>query len=331
MMARSRWSTYDPKKLAASDNEKYVWPGTWVLLIISSLLMAPYSLGSKADCPSIGVAPKYSPREGHMRHHLLCTSMLLLFCLSSAARADCAPPPPVFDDRKKIDTEGAIGKFLKLVGLNLHVDVGTEKKSIFSEYPNADQMVVALTTIYNICSNPQLSEEKKIELQVSIQAQFFTLAQGPQPISSTAAPRQNTAPPAPPDRSGRGKKSQWVLPVQLVSSEGASNEQNKPQKISWADIYLNPVPIFITDENKYFVIVGDALSEAEGKKKLSDLKSKYPAYDFELYAPYGSNKHYGIMIASWVSKERAAEALAAAKKIDRTSFIWSCRSKGDSC
>jgi len=270
-----------------------------------------------------------------MRQRLLSISALLLLCLSSAAKADCAPPPPVFDEKKKVDTEGAIGKFLKLVGVNVRVDVATEKKTIFSEYPNADQMVVALTTMYNVCSllqnSIQISDREKIEIQLSLQAQFSARALGPQPISSTAASRRDIAPPAPPDQLGGEKKSQWIIPVQLVAMQDNSTEHNKPQKISWADIYLNPVPIFITDKNKYFVIVESASNEAEGMKRLSELKSRYPTYDFELYAPYGSNAYYGIMIASWVSRERATEALAAAKKIERTSFIWSCRSTGDRC
>src|SRR5205807_2274740 len=100
---------------------------------------------------------------------------------------------------------------------------------------------------------------------------------------------------------------------------------------SWADIYLNPLPLLITDKNKYFVIVGSAPNEAQGEKKMKELKAKHPEYDFELFGPYGSNTSYGIMIASWVSRERAAEALQAAKKIEPTSFTWSCRGTGDAC
>jgi hypothetical protein len=105
----------------------------------------------------------------------------------------------------------------------------------------------------------------------------------------------------------------------------------KPGKISWADIYLNPVPLWITDMNKSFVIVGSAATEAEGRQRMQALKVSYPQYDFELYEPYGTNTNYGIMMASWVSEPRAAEALQAAKQIERTSFIWKCRGTGDSC
>ena len=270
-----------------------------------------------------------------MRPHLACISVSLLLCLSSAANAECAPPPPVFDEAKKVDTQGAIGKFLKLAGLDVRVDVATEKKTIFSDYPNADQMVVALTTIHNVCalleSSTQMSDKEKIDILVSLQVQFFSArAAGPQPIASTATSRRDSVPSTPQDQPGGDKKSQWMMPVQLVAMrDGPSGDE--PRKISWADIYLNPVPILITDKNKYFVIVGSASTEGEGTKKLAELKSKHPAYDFELYAPYGSNISYGIMIASWVSRERANEALGAAKKIEPTSFIWSCRGTGEEC
>jgi hypothetical protein len=64
---------------------------------------------------------------------------------------------------------------------------------------------------------------------------------------------------------------------------------------------------------------------------MQELKVSHPQYDFELYEPYGTNTNYGIMMASWVSKPRADEALQAAKQIERTSFIWECRGTGDSC
>jgi hypothetical protein len=270
-----------------------------------------------------------------MRSHLVCISVSLLLCLSSAASAACAPPPPVFDETKKVDTAGAIGKFLKLAGLDLRVDVAAEKKAIFSEYPNADQMVVALTTIHNVCAvlenSTQISDREKIDILVSLQVQFFSArAVGPQPISSTATSKRETVPSPPQEQPGGEKKSQRMMPVQLVAMRDGPAGSASP-KVSWADIYLNPVPIFITDKNKYFVIVASASTEGEGTKRLSELKSTYPAYDFELYAPYGSNRSYGIMIASWVSRERANEALGAAKKIEPTSFIWSCRGTGEEC
>jgi hypothetical protein len=76
--------------------------------------------------------------------------------------------------------------------------------------------------------------------------------------------------------------------------------------------------------NKSFVIVGPDATEAEGRQLMQALKVSHRQYDFELYEPYGTNTNYGIMMASWVSKQRAAEALQAAKQIERTSFIWEC-------
>lgn len=271
-----------------------------------------------------------------MRHRLLPLSVCILVSLSSVARAqDCADPPPIFDEQKKVDTEGAIGKFLKLVGLNIRFDISKEKRSIFSAFPNADQTVVALTTIHNVCSllkeSTQIPDREKIEILVSLQTQFFSARPaGPEPISSTAPPRRDIAPTSPEDRPGRGKRSQITAPIVLIQMREGSSPSAR-RNISWADIYLNPLPLVITEKNKYFVLVGSASSEANGRKQLSELKSRYPNYDFELYAPYGSNRSYGIMIASWVSRERANEALAVARNIDVSSFIWACRSTGEEC
>ena len=261
---------------------------------------------------------------------------LILLCALSRAEAACAPPPPVIVQAKKIDTEGALGRFMQLVGVNLHLNLSAEKKQIFSTYPNADQIVVVLTTIYNVCSMLELSkgmsDAQKIQTLVAFQADILSRAIGPRPIASTATQTRTTAPP-PPEEQIKGEKhsrsGSWKSYVQLVTARAPAPIQIR--NVAWADIYLNPVPFFITDKNKYFVIVSSVRSETQGKQKMSDLKSRYPAYDFELYAPYGANPYYGIMIASWVSRERAAEALAAAKKIEPTSFLWACRGSGERC
>ena len=263
---------------------------------------------------------------------------LILLCAWSRAEAACAPPPPVNDQAKKVDTEGALGRFMKVVGVNLHVNFSAEKKQIFSAYPNADQIVVILTTIYNVCSmlesSTQLSDQQKIQTLVTFQSEILARAIGPRPIASTAAHTRTTAPPSPQDQLRDDNRSQREIRksyVRLVAARAADWAPIPIRNITWADIYLNPVPFFITDKNKYFVIVGSALDEAEARQKMFAMKARFPEYDFELYAPYGANPYYGIMIASWVSRERAAEALVAAKKIDRTSFLWACRGSGEQC
>ena len=268
-----------------------------------------------------------------MRAVLKATSLALFLSMAPAlSQAACVAPPQLTDETKKVDTEGAIGQFMKLVGLDVKVSVATEKKTVFEKFQNASQMVVQLTIIYMVCTDLEADKTKTAVEKAQILGKLyrdFEPAAGPQPIASTAPPRPPV--PSPQDQLG-GQKGGWLIeaaPIWLAAMDTpAVVVAPNP---SWADIYLNPNPIVITDKNKYFVIVASASSEGEGVRRMKALKSKYPNYDFELYGPYGSNPKFGIMIAAWVSRERADEALRVAKTIDKTSFLWQCRSTGDAC
>jgi hypothetical protein len=271
-----------------------------------------------------------------MRNQFL-VSAILLTCLAplNANALTCTPPPQLFDETKKIDTEGAVGQFMKLVGLNVKSTIASETNAVFTTFQNADQMIVALTLIYTVCTNlnddKEMTTPEKNRVLMELIREFRTTATGPQPISSTA-PARNPLP-SPQDQPGGEKKSRWLPDTAVIhlAAMTSTRPSAESRKLSWADIYLNATPFVITDKNKYFVIVGSAANEAQGTQKMNSLKRKYPDYDFELYGPYGSNPSFGIMIASWVSRERANEALNAAKKIEPTSFMWSCRGTGDAC
>jgi hypothetical protein len=146
------------------------------------------------------------------------------------------------------------------------------------------------------------------------------------------------------------KKNQSSLPLPLptwssrysalrVHSEGAlvyvAAEPNKPPNpsdfIENENQWLRDEPFLVTNNNKHFVVVESANSEDVGKAAMQVLKSKHPQYDFVLYAPYDGNPNYGIMMASWASYDIAKKALAVAKKINPSAFIWSCRYTGESC
>jgi hypothetical protein len=123
-------------------------------------------------------------------------------------------------------------------------------------------------------------------------------ATGPQAIATTADKKDGSAPDKP---RGKDKRSDWILngvPVLRVAMDDTPMVRIKTGTISWADIYLNPVPLWITDMNKSFVIVGSAATEVEGRQRMQALKMSHPQYDFELYEPYGTNTNYGIMMAS---------------------------------
>jgi len=276
-----------------------------------------------------------------MSNHVLfrVTFSLLLSMATGCTSWACSAPPSLQDQSRQLDTEGAIGKLLKLVGINISVKYRDEVKSTLREFPLADQTIVVLTTLHNICvtldKDDSLPTERKIEIYRQIYENFLLTASGPKPVASTAAPRKRHVP-TPEEQLGSNKRRSrfegktWYIPV--ANTQGDVDVVTADSKeFQWADIYLNPTPLVITEGNMYFVIVGSVLREEEGKDRISQLKKQFPQYDFELYAPCGSNKYYGIMIASWASRQRAQEALEVARKIDRTSYIWKCRNTGDTC
>lgn len=125
-----------------------------------------------------------------------------------------------------------------------------------------------------------------------------------------------------------------AVPAEAPSSEAVpipefpSAEELRTEQTGW----LRDPPFYVTDDNRYFVIVASPESEQEGLRKLDELKSTSPDYDFHLYPPYGANTHYAVMIASWVSRDLAYEVLGIAKRdVASDAYPWRCRSRGDSC
>jgi hypothetical protein len=96
--------------------------------------------------------------------------------------------------------------------------------------------------------------------------------------------------------------------------------------------YIYDRPLVVTEANKYFVIVASAPSVEAALAEMLRLKRKAPQYDFVVYAPYGTNLYYGIMIATWVSREVAQQALAFARRdVKPDAFIWKCPQEGSVC
>jgi hypothetical protein len=96
--------------------------------------------------------------------------------------------------------------------------------------------------------------------------------------------------------------------------------------------FLRDPPFFVNDYNQYFVIVGSAITREEGLRLMNRLKSKTPQYDFALFEPYGTNPYYGVMMASWVSRDLAMEALGLARRyVARDAYLWACHSSGNNC
>jgi hypothetical protein len=96
--------------------------------------------------------------------------------------------------------------------------------------------------------------------------------------------------------------------------------------------YIREPPFVVTRANKHFVMVASTPSFESAVDEMNRLKRKAPQYDFVVYAPYGSNPNYAIMMAAWVPYDLAKRVLKLAKReVNPGSIIWSCRHEGNQC
>lgn len=262
--------------------------------------------------------------------------MAVAFLGSTDAMATCAPPPPLFDKERKLATDGAINQIMRFIGIDFSVKGATVIRSILPKFESADQTVVVLTIIYNYCqlisSDRTLNGAEKAKELNKLIKDLIINDKIPKSISKTFKDDRSNLPSAEEQIRPEIRGHIRLFPFFMLASDAVATHGTRETSNIWGLIYLNQEPLLITIGNKHFVIVGSAKSEKEGKEIMQDLKRKNPDLDFALFEPYGNNPNYGIMLASWTSRKRAEEALTVAKKrINDTSFIWSCRSEGDSC
>ena len=81
---------------------------------------------------------------------------------SPGAYAECVPPPPLAEVTTKVDTEGAVAKVLEIAGITFKADIEVERKMIFTQFPNANQMVVALVAIFGTARSSRRSKPSPI-------------------------------------------------------------------------------------------------------------------------------------------------------------------------
>ncbi len=99
---------------------------------------------------------------------------------------------------------------------------------------------------------------------------------------------------------------------------------------SRSELYLRDSPYVVNNNNKYFVLVASVFSASDAAREIDRLKSKAPQYDFVAYAPYQGNPAYAIMMATWVSKEVAYQALEEARRdVAGDAFVWKCPQSGE--
>lgn len=254
--------------------------------------------------------------------------------VAAQQRPQCPPAPNLQSSSTAVETKVAADALTKILGkLGVDVDVRTTRDSVLKDNPRADQAVIVLTMANTMCemiwSDPALSGEQKASRYSAMMIEILARVAGPAPVA----------------RTGDKQSLRRSLPrgVHLVASlEGRETDTRRaaPPAATGAPAlpvpgqsgFLRDIPFYITDNNKYFVIVASPRSREEGLRLLERFKAKTPQYDFALYQPYGSNTSYGVMMASWVPREIATEALRLARRdVAADAYLWSCRSTGTAC
>src|SRR5262249_27693573 len=141
------------------------------------------------------------------------------------------------------------------------------RDEIFKEEPLTDQQVAVIAMVYEFCQqlrvNNQMSLAEKIEKLKTFQGMLTPVA-GPKPVSQRGRRPQL---PTPEDQLSRFSNQLLRFVVYTTGVQLA-------QSSSWSDIYLNPIPVTITNGNKWFVIVGSAPTSNEGERRIRELEKK---------------------------------------------------------
>ena len=200
---------------------------------------------------------------------------------------------------------------------------------LIDAFPKADPEVTLRRMLQEFCrivwAAPDLAGDKKTARVKAAEDDILKRVQGPAEVARTnsrirsggLAPSQETV----------LATAVWIHQV----SWNARGVEVAQSDATAAEFLRNP-PLYVNDSNRYFVVVGSVPSEEGAIRRMNQLKAKAPQYDFVVYGPYGSNPNYAIMMATWVSKDVANQALHAARTaVVGDAYPWACRSSGESC
>lgn len=243
---------------------------------------------------------------------LLLVSLAVFHSEQASAQA-CSKSVPLANEQRIVATNGAISLLTKFVGkISGGVDYSSTRTEILSRYPNADQALFNAQYFVFACHwierDKSLSPMQKIAALNQARLQILGLPAGlPAPIVQ-ASPRLSAT---------------VASPSKLGATTVATVPAARRDRAAWATRYIHPAPSLPNQYNSAFVIVASPTSEAEGRRKIDELRRKHPDLDFELYPPYRENPHYGVMLATFASNSEAQSALQVAKRrIDAGSYIW---------
>lgn len=222
------------------------------------------------------------------------------------------------DAADQLITDAGVGADLRAVRTTLLRD----------RFPSADVDLTLRSLLQAYCRVVQaaagLSDADKTTRIQAATADMLAPVQGPTVVARTSSRiRRSGGPLDGPGLLLASRSDDAWLPAWLAQVPAAADP---------AADFLRDAPPFVNDSNKYFVIVGSASSEQAAVALMNRLHRKAPQYDFVVFMPYGANPSYGVMMATWVSRDVAQQALRAARQaVVPDAYMWACRSGGDSC
>ncbi len=263
------------------------------------------------------------------------TTRWIAFCLVLLHGAALAQPAPGCDTVAPIGsrlltktTQAAIDAAEKLIAsAGASADLRSVRETVLRDrFPTADVDITLRKMLQAFCravqSEAALGDSEKASRIQTASTEMLAPARGPTVVARTNSRIRRTGWPD----AGGGTLVASLGDAAWLSAWHAQAPGDP------ADAFVRDAPAYVNDSNKYFVIVGSAASEQAAVDLMNRLHRKAPQYDFVVYLPYGANPSYGVMMATWVSKEVAQQALRAARQsVVPDAYLWACRSGGESC
>ncbi len=245
------------------------------------------------------------------------------------SQADCAPAAYVSSRIVTRQTQMAGDEFDRLVrGAGIGADLLSIRESVLKvRFPAADVEITTRRMLKAYCEvvwiNPALSDAQKT---VRVDAAYKVMLK---PVDGPLeAARVNSS-------IHRGCCSMDDNLAPLASAQNAGffyNVADYTSALPLGEELIRPIPPYVNDSNKYFVVVGAAHSEKDAVRLMAGLHAQAPQFDLIVYRPYGDNASYAVMMAAWVSHDVALKALRAARaRVASDAYLWACQSAGETC
>lgn len=244
--------------------------------------------------------------------HSYCLSVQILalaslgFTSSFAVALECIHEAPSSDKALDADTSLGIGAIKRVLAeVKIGFDVRGKQVEIYSNYPKADQLVMNHNFMFMICTSlrddKSITPRQRTEELFKLRREIFAPA-----VAIPLVPSPN-----------------YVRPV-IAATAPPKSEAWAGTDRQYRATFLKPPPSVVTNENRYFVVAASPATEAEANSQYMARASTNPNIDLVIFAPYGSNNHYSLMMGTWLSKSAADRVIRIAVQlgIQPKPYLW---------